>query len=123
MKDSNIKANYITVDLQSNKLGYPGKNTNIQDWKKYIQSYKKEYNADIILIDGKFRVACGLDIFSKIREESIILIHDYTYRKDYHILEIYYLKLETWGSLASFIKRPKAKIPKNIYEKYLNQPL
>ena len=63
LKKNNIKANYITIDLKSNKMGFPGKNTNIEDWKKYVQSYRKEYNADIILIDGRFRVACGLDIF------------------------------------------------------------
>ena len=84
LKDNDIKANYITIDLKSSKYGYPGKKTNNEDWKRYIQSYRKEYNADIILIDGRFRVACALDIFSKITEETIILFHDYTYRKNFY---------------------------------------
>ena len=33
-----------------------GKNSNINDWKNYFQAYNKSYNADVILIDGRFRV-------------------------------------------------------------------
>ena len=120
LKNTNIMANYITIDLKANYFGYPGKETSIEDWKKYIQAYKSEYNADIILIDGRFRVACGLDIFNKIRNDTIILIHDYTFRKEYHILENYYLKLKTWDTLVAFIKKPNASlISKDIYNQYL----
>jgi len=31
---------------------FPGNKSNLNDWKNYFQSYKKEYNADVILIDG-----------------------------------------------------------------------
>lgn len=123
LKINKIHANYITVDLKANYYGHPGKQTNIDNWKKYIQSYKKEYNADIILIDGRFRVACGLDIFNKIRNDTIILIHDYINRKNYHILENYYIKLEIWDTLVSFIKRPDVSfIPPEIYNKYIKVP-
>ncbi len=90
LKQNKIKANYITIDLKVKSLGYPGKETNINDWKKYIQAYKSEYMADIIMIDGRFRVACALDIFSKIKNDTIVLVHDYTKRKGYHIIEEYY---------------------------------
>lgn len=117
LKENNIKANYITIDLKSKSLGFPGNQTNIDDWKKYIQAYNTQYNADIILIDGRFRVACGLDIFSKIRKDTLVLVHDYTNREKYHILEKYYFKLKTWDSLALFIKNPNKQISKNIYQK------
>ena len=116
LKKNGIIANYITVDLNAGLYGYPGKKTNITDWKRYIQSYKKEYNADIILIDGRFRIACALDIFSKIRNDTIILIHDYASRKQYHILERFYIKIKTWENLSLFLKKPYIKnIPKNIF--------
>ena len=110
LKDQNITAKYITVDLKSTQFGYPGKNTTLEDWKKYIESYKDEYNADIILIDGRFRVACSLNIFSKIRNDTIVLIHDYKNRKEYHIIEKFYKKIESWNTLYAFIKRDN--IPK-----------
>jgi hypothetical protein len=115
LKDNNVSVNYITIDLNPKHLGFPDKNTKIEEIKKYIQAYKKDYNADVILIDGRFRVACALDIFNKIRNDTIILIHDYE-RKEYHILEKYYLKLYYWDKLACFIKRSNIKfIPDVIF--------
>ena len=90
-------------------------NTNVVDWKKYIQAYKGEYNADIVLIDGRFRVACAIDIYRKITNDTLVLLHDYE-RKQYHVLEQFYIKLQIWDSLVLFIKNPKvSSIPERIY--------
>jgi len=89
--------------------------------EKYVQSYKTEYNADIILIDGRFRVACGLDIFSKIRNNTLVFIHDYNNRKKYHILEKYYIKIISWGTLAGFFKNTNiTSIPEEVSNEYIN---
>jgi len=123
LKKKGIVANFILIDLKVNHWGYPGNRTNNKEWKKYIQAYKKEYNADIILIDGRFRVACALDIFTKIRNDTIILIHDYENRKEYHILEQFFIKIKKWDSLALFFKKPNIeKVPENIYNFYLLEP-
>ena len=122
LKHIGIVANYITIDLNASSKGYPGKETNVNEWKKYIQAYKKEYNADIIFIDGRFRVACALDIFNKIRNDTIVIIHDYTQRKEYHILERFYKKVKVWDSLALFLKNTEINsIPNELYSFYLQQ--
>lgn len=84
-----LKDNIIFNDLKPDNpsWSYPGKKSNISDWKRYFQSYKKEYNADIILIDGRFKIATAMDIFSKIRNDTIVLLHEYYYRRPYFILE------------------------------------
>ena len=112
---------YLTIDLNSrDNSGRPGPGTTIEDWKKYIQAYKPEYNADIIFIDGRFRVACGLDVFHKIRADTLVLIHDYNCRPYYHILENYYIKVRSWHSLTAFFKRPNVTfIPENVYNEYI----
>lgn len=112
---------FITIDLKAkeNKFGTPGLGTTVIDWEKYIQAYKPEYNADIILIDGRFRVACCLDIFSKIKSDTLVLVHDYVNRKKYHIIENYYIKIKSWGTLAAFFKNPNISyIPTEVYNKY-----
>ena len=93
LKDNGIVANYITKDLKVSHAGYPEKDTNVNDWKKYFQVYKSEYNINIILIDGIFRVACALNIFPKIQSDIIILIHDYK-REQFHILEQFNIKVK-----------------------------
>jgi hypothetical protein len=121
LKENHINGNFITIDLKANYFGYPAKNISLDILKKYIQAYDSKYNADIILIDGRFRVACGLDIFNKIRNDTIVLIHDYMHRIEYHILEKYYLRIATWDTLSAFIKNEKIiNISKNDYDKYLN---
>ena len=60
------------------------------------------------------------DILPKIKNGTIILIHDYTNRIKYHINEKYYKKVKAWDSLAAFIKTEDIKnISQSIYNKYL----
>lgn len=104
-----LKDIIIFKDLKPDGIGSlwssPGKNSTLEDWKNYFQSYNKEYNADIILIDGRFRVACALDIFNKINGDTIILIHEY-FRPQYLIIENYYDYIYHWNTLYMFRKKP-----------------
>ena len=102
-----LKDNIIFKDLQPDNpiWSYPGKKTTLEDWKNYFQSYKAEYNADVILIDGRFKVATAKDIFSKIRDDTIVLIHEYFMRPFYYVVENYYQRIYHWGTLAAFIKK------------------
>jgi hypothetical protein len=119
LKNNNINATYLTVDLKTNEWGFPGKDTTVEDWKKYFQAYQSKYEADIIFIDGRFRVICGLDIFPKIKNDTLVLVHDYD-RNIYHILENYYIKVGNWGNLCAFFKNPNiTSIPQNVYNKYI----
>jgi hypothetical protein len=40
LKNNNINATYLTVDLKTNEWGFPGKDTTVEDWKKYFQAYQ-----------------------------------------------------------------------------------
>lgn len=119
-----LKNNLIFKNLKPDNLAwsYPGSKSNIEDWKNYFQSYKKEYNADVILIDGRFKVATAMDIFNKIRDDTIILLHEYNRRPLYFILEKYYKYIYHWGSLFAFVKKKEVKeIPIEIQKKYWNK--
>ena len=99
-------------------LSWPGKKSTIDDWKKFIQAYKKEYDADVILVDGRFRAACILDIFGKIKEDTIVLLHE-CQRKQYSIIYEFYNKIYTWKSLCLLQKKKNIKeVPLSVQEKY-----
>lgn len=121
---NNLKENILFKDIKPKK-GYglwssPGKDSNIKDWKRYFQAYKAEYNADVIFIDGRFRVACAFDIFNKIKNDTIVLIHEY-FRKSYLIIEEYYDYIYHWGSLYLFKKKANIKeIPLDIQKQFWN---
>jgi hypothetical protein len=119
LKDALI---FNNLKPDKSKWSHPGKKSNINDWKNYFQSYKKEYNADVILIDGRFKIATALDIFDKIRDDTIILVHEYYNRPSYFIIEKYYDYVYHWGGLYSFVKKKNIKqIPLKIQKKYWNR--
>lgn len=117
-----LRNNLLFKDLKCDgsgpMLSWPGKKSTIADWKNFIQAYKEEYDADVILIDGRFRVACALDIFAKIRNDTVILLHECG-RKQYDEIGNYYDKIYTWRNLCLFQKKKNVKeVPMVVQEKY-----
>jgi len=111
-------------DLKSdnNDWSLPGPKSNIEDWKNYFQSYQKSFNADVIFIDGRFKIATAMDIFNKIRDDTVVLIHEYKSRPLYFILEEYYNYIYHWNTLYAFTKKKEIKkIPLEIQKKYWNE--
>ena len=119
--NNGLKDNLLFKDLKCDGTGpllsWPGKNSTIEDWKNFIQAYKKEYNADVIFVDGRFRVACIFDIFNKIRNDTIVLLHE-CHRSQYSVIKDYYYLVYHWGSLCLFQKKNLSEIPIEIQKKY-----
>lgn len=79
---------------------------NIQKWKACSNLPTKLENIpDLVLIDGRFRVATLLKLYHKINNNTKILFHDYTNRKQYYIIELFYDKIEVVDKLQVFIKK------------------
>jgi protein O-GlcNAc transferase len=125
---NNEKVNLILIDLQCklNDWGNPGNNSSMNDWKKYSNAIY-DLNADIrqkldlILIDGRFRVACCLKCFNVISENCLIIFDDFLNRKHYHIVLKYYDIIERTGDNVMVILKKKTNCipPTNeIIEKY-----
>jgi hypothetical protein len=66
-----------------------------------------EPRPNLILIDGRFRVACT--IFSLLHApNALIAIHDYTIRPAYHVVEKFAEKVDSAGTLVFFRRRAEA---------------
>jgi hypothetical protein len=57
-----------------------------------------------ILVDGRFRVACALHAIDYLDNNGILLVHDYTNRPQYHVIEQFYRKIGGVETLAVFQK-------------------
>ncbi len=79
----------------------------------YITSIKEEQ--DIILVDGRWRVACAIHAFPFISENGILMIHDFN-RKDYHPLLKIYKNESNVDSLA--VMKPLKNVSKLYLEKF-----
>ena len=122
--ENGLKDNLIFKDLKpdNSDWSYPGRTSTLEDWKNYFQAYDKSYKADVILIDGRFKIATAMDIYDKIEEDTIVLIHEYPDRPSYFVLENYYQFVYIWDRLAAFVKKKDVQsIPLEVQKKYWNQ--
>ena len=93
----------------------------ILNYIKTIDDYfkKKDY-PDFILIDGRFRVACCINLFfliKKFHAKTTILLDDYQKREHYKILNDFF-KVKRIGRMA-VLKIKKKNFNKNLIYKYI----
>lgn len=86
---------YTLVDLcaQPHSWGHPGPTCKKEKCTEY-SSYFPTVIPDLVLIDGRFRVACCLKLHSKLADSAIILFDDFLNRPQYHIILDYYSIIE-----------------------------
>jgi len=109
------KSPKITTHVPGFSAGVLGKPLNrfkkITESEKLLwESYSKTINNtnelyDLILVDGRFRVACGLAAHANIKPSGFLLVHDYSTRKHYHSIEKFYNKIDEVERLAIFQKK------------------
>ena len=78
--------------------------------QKYEDGYKKERSVKSelckILIDGRARAYCALEVYDYLKDDGLLFVHDYIGRKKYHpIIEGRYEKINLVNSLVIFKKK------------------
>lgn len=69
---------------------------------------------DVILIDGRFRVACFVSALMRIQKPTLILFDDYKERSEYHIVERILEPTQLVGRMAIFHAVPNIDIKKHL---------
>ena len=107
-KGSRIKLNWVNLG----ELGNWGRPKSYEYRGKFIDYISNVWSfnekADVILIDGRFRVACFLYSLINGKINSIIIFDDYNNRPYYHIIEEIVPIYKICGRQALF------KVPKHI---------
>ncbi|MCC6920809.1 MAG: hypothetical protein IT548_16545 [Alphaproteobacteria bacterium] len=87
--------------------GAPAGTEKIRNWPLYaIAPFLKDDIAfDLILVDGRFRLAALLTCALLARDDVTVLCHDYARRHGYSVAEKYFDTHETIDTLAVFRKR------------------
>lgn len=77
-------------------------------WKRYVTAPwdrgGSDVSPDLILIDGRFRVACALEVARQLRDRTdwTLLIDDYAERPHYWVVEEFLEKKRWWGGWRCF---------------------
>ena len=103
-----IKPQVVLADIGPVKeLGYPLGNDNRHLWENYhtsIWSNPALSIGDTYLIDGRFRVACFLQTLLHCNSRSLIFIHDFAIRPEYHVVRKFVRELACSDNLSLFQK-------------------
>jgi hypothetical protein len=109
---------YNEMDSQPNTWGNPGPNSTSSQRISYSsqiltlnESLTK--NIDLILIDGRFRVACCLKCFDVINDNCFIIFDDFLNRNHYHVvLDYFYIGEKTPDNrMVVLKKKPNVNSP------------
>lgn len=91
------------------QFGYPDEQAKQAAWPRY---YERVWDADgandtdLVLIDGRFRVACALEALARCRPHAILLFHDFWNRTPYHPVLAFTDWLGSCDSLAILRRKP-----------------
>lgn len=110
----------VFVDIGSTKsLSYPRNKKHMSSWPNYsgqtFGSCGIQATRRVVLVDGRFRVACFLKMLTSISSmgwsvsATQLLIHDYE-RSSYHVVEEFADVIETRGRLALFQMKRDANV-------------
>jgi hypothetical protein len=105
----------VHVDIgPTGQWGRPIDESGRDRWPNYQTApWRGDYCPDLILIDGRFRVACAIQTALRLKNDAHIIVHDYRSRNQYHEIERFFKLVEEWQDLAVFssaeIDRPAAE--------------
>lgn len=91
--------------------GFPADASMQSAWPRYSRAVwddAETIGADLVLVDGRFRVACALEALARCRPHTVVLFHDFWNRPHYHPVLAFSDWLGSCDSLA--ILRRKAVI-------------
>jgi hypothetical protein len=127
-KSFKVKPHLVLADIgPTRELGYPADESCRSRWPDYysaIWDTPGANNADTFLVDGRFRVACFLQVMLHAPTSAIVMVHDFYIRPEYHVIYNVAREIARTENLSVF-QRTKAFRPADatrILQEYAFDP-
>lgn len=115
-KPLTITPNFYNPGYKHKELGVPTDNNEKDKWEMFSSGVSGLF--DIILVDGRFRVACAAYAYTLLKEDGVLLVHDYAEdRAEYKNIEKLYSITEQVDKLITTVKIPNQDNMK-LWEEY-----
>ncbi|WP_428377382.1 hypothetical protein [Lichenicoccus sp.] len=96
----------VGVDIGAvGNWGYPVDPTTHARWSAYhsdIWANPRAARADLYLVDGRFRIACAMQVLRRCRPDALLLVHDFASRAHYHPIREVAQEIATVEDLSLF---------------------
>jgi hypothetical protein len=101
--------------------GTPTDKATIGRWPKYFLTpfEKFSYDFDTVLIDGRFRIGCALACHAFLKDDAVMMMHDYQTRDGYSEVEKFFEIVEYNHNLFVFKKKSLIN-PRSFYSAVMN---
>jgi hypothetical protein len=114
---------YNEMNAQPNNWGNPGPDSTPEQRINYSEWIRKTdaKEVDLVLIDGRFRVACCLKCFNAVNANCLIAFDDFLDRPQYHIVLNYFRIVEKTNDNRMVILQKRtdvAFVPDELMRKY-----
>jgi hypothetical protein len=104
-----LQIRFVDINADPTNWSRPKDDSKKDNWHHYYNPWEHiRFQPDFILVDGRFRVSCVLHCLTHVKPNTLIAIHDYAYRPEYHVVEEFLDCIEYASTL--YIFRVKEKI-------------
>ncbi len=107
-----VKPTMLHVDIgPTGAWGVPTDAGTRGRWPDYYESawsISGTYESDLVLVDGRFRVACFVKTLMNCRPDAVIMMHDFASRAHYHAVTRVAREIARADDLSIFIPLPGA---------------
>jgi hypothetical protein len=109
----------VIYPINVGETGVWARPKNARAWKRFHTYPLKVWDEpsfeqpDVVLIDGRFRIACFVTAYLRSTKPMIVLFDDYLDRPHYHVVERLVKPTEFIGRMARFDLQPLAEIPRS----------
>ena len=94
------------------RWGRPADPTPRPQWRRYWSALDEQTAAgvDLVLVDGRFRVACALNALLLLPQGTCVVVHDYLVRPKYQVVERFAQAVARLDSMAVLVRNPDADL-------------
>jgi len=117
---------FHVVDVgATGRFGHPASGRTRRNWPRYSRDvFNGARRHDLVLVDGRFRVACTLNAVLHEHDNALILIHDFWNRPWYHAVLDFVDVVDRVDTMGAFRRKPAVdrKAAERLVEKYQYLP-
>lgn len=125
IKSNNIQYFYADLNTKPNSWGNPGPHCSDSQKRAYSECIlqlkePEQKNIDLVMIDGRFRVACCLKSLKAISKDCVVCFDDFLNREKYHVVLKYFDVIEKTSSnrMVFLKKKDNVQIDEQVIRKY-----
>ena len=113
-----VKFHYKEMGTTYKSWGHPGPSATEYQKRAYSNSIPSKEPIDVLLVDGRFRVACALKAHGWLSDTARLIFDDFWIRPQYHIVLDYFTVVDRLGTAAILRRKTDRSVPIDLISKY-----